>query len=240
MQMTRTKTNPFIAALTTIAFALGGQALAQDAGEDHAASGDAEAKQTEKFVHVKMTTSEGDIVLELNKEMAPISVENFVEYVEEDHYDGLVFHRVIPNFMIQGGGFETSGKQREVRDPIKNEWKNGLKNERGTIAMARTNVPDSATSQFFINVVDNDFLDQPRDGAAYAVFGRVVEGMDTVDKIRRVPTGVKRGMRDWPVENVVIEEAHVMTDEEVEAMKNGGEDDAASGESSEDAGGSED
>lgn len=142
-------------------------------------------------VYVKMETSSGDIYLKLDGEKAPISVANFLQYADAGFYNGTIFHRVIPNFMIQGGGFlpDLTEKKDGLRDPIKNEWQNGLKNTRGTIAMARTQAPDSATAQFFINVVDNDRLDQPISGnAAYAVFGRVVGGMDVVDKIRNTPT----------------------------------------------------
>jgi len=166
----------------------------------------------------------GDIVLELDSEKAPLSVKNFVEYVEAGHYEGTVFHRVIPGFMIQGGGFTSDLNQKKTRAPIKNEWKNGLKNERGTIAMARTSVADSATSQFFINVKDNAMLDQPRDGAAYAVFGRVVKGMDVADKIVASPRGSKRGpmgmpMDDVPESPITIEKITRMTAEEGEKAK---------------------
>ncbi|MBL8764757.1 MAG: peptidyl-prolyl cis-trans isomerase [Phycisphaerae bacterium] len=160
--------------------------------------------QEASIVQVKISTSMGDIVAELDAEKAPISTANFLSYVDKKFYDGTIFHRVIDNFMIQGGGFDKDMNQKATDKPIKNEWKNGLKNKRGTLAMARTNVADSATSQFFINVKDNDFLDQSRDGAAYAVFGRVVSGMDVVDKIRGVKTTMKKGQGDVPVENVVI------------------------------------
>src|SRR5262249_11086656 len=143
--------------------------------------------------HVKLTTSMGDIVLQLDEEKAPGSTANFLAYVDRGHYDQTVFHRVISNFMIQAGGFTTDLKQTATMDPIANEWNNGLTNSRGTVAMARTSDPNSATAQFFINVKDNDFLSQPRDGAGYAVFGRVISGMDVVDKIRNVPTGSQRG-----------------------------------------------
>jgi peptidyl-prolyl cis-trans isomerase A (cyclophilin A) len=134
---------------------------------------------------VKLETTLGDIILELDGEKAPISTDNFMMYVNDKFYDGLIFHRVIPTFMIQGGGFTPEiDKKNATRPPIKNEWKNGLKNVRGTIAMARTSVPDSATSEFFINVVDNGMLDKPAGGAAYAVFGKVIEGMDVVDQIK--------------------------------------------------------
>jgi peptidyl-prolyl cis-trans isomerase A (cyclophilin A) len=168
----------------------------------------------EKLVYVKLTTSMGDIFLELDAEKAPISVENFMNYVAKEHYDGTIFHRVIDGFMIQGGGFTPDLKQKPTEKPIKNEWKNGLKNKRGTIAMARTQVADSATTQFFINVNDNDFLDVARDGAAYAVFGKVVNGMDVVDKIKGVRTVMKNGMGDVPAEPVIIQKATKVTKEE--------------------------
>ena len=161
---------------------------------------------------VKMTTTLGDIVIELNDEKAPISTENFLTYTDEKFYDGTVFHRVISTFMIQGGGFTSDLVQKKegMHEPIKNEWQNGLKNTRGTIAMARTSNPDSATCQFFINVKDNANLDQPMSGGAgYAVFGKVVEGMDVVDKIRDVETQrhPRFGNREKavPVETVVIQ-----------------------------------
>ncbi len=140
---------------------------------------------------VRFKTTLGDIVIELDGEKAPISTLNFLQYVEDGYYNGTVFHRVIANFMIQGGGFDKNmdKKTSGLRSPIKNEWRNGLKNVRGTLAMARTSAPDSATSQFFINVVDNANLDRPNGGAAYAVFGKVVEGMGTVDKIRDTELG---------------------------------------------------
>lgn len=139
---------------------------------------------------IKLETTLGDIVVELDGKKAPISTQNFVQYVEDKFYDGLIFHRIMPTFMIQGGGYlpDLTEKKEGLRPPIKNEWRNGLKNKRGTIAMARTSAPDSATAQFFINVVDNAQLDQATGGAAYAVFGQVVEGMDVVDKIKAVET----------------------------------------------------
>ncbi len=150
---------------------------------------------------VVIETNMGTIKVELFEDKAPLTVKNFLQYVEDKHYDGLIFHRVIEKFMIQGGGMEPNGTQRKTKDPIKNESGNGLSNARGTIAMARTAVPDSATSQFFINVVDNEFLDKKNanDGVGYCVFGRVIEGMDVVDKIKGVKTA-----RDKPVEDVVI------------------------------------
>jgi peptidyl-prolyl cis-trans isomerase B (cyclophilin B) len=157
---------------------------------------------------VTMSTSLGDIRIELNAEKAPITTQNFVDYVSDRFYDGLIFHRVIPGFMIQGGGFDPQMKQKKTKSPIKNEAMNGLKNTTGTIAMARTNVVDSATAQFFINVKDNDFLNHTSpsaDGFGYAVFGQVVEGMDIVRAIEKVGTS-NRGMhQDVPVEAVIIQ-----------------------------------
>jgi peptidyl-prolyl cis-trans isomerase A (cyclophilin A) len=158
---------------------------------------------------VRLTTSMGDIVVELEPAKAPKTVQNFVTYVKAGQYDGLVFHRVIPGFMIQGGGFGLDLKQKAVRAPIVLEDQAGLSNVRGTIAMARTNVPNSATSQFFINVKDNPNLDHGNtpDGNGYAVFGHVVEGMDVVDKIKDVPTGFVNGMSDVPKTPVIIKKA---------------------------------
>jgi len=158
-----------------------------------------------------MKTSMGEIRIELNKEKAPVSVENFLAYVNQKFYDGTIFHRVIAGFMIQGGGFGTDGAKKAAGAPIKNEAASGLKNVRGSIAMARTADPNSATCQFFINVADNPGLDYPgRDGAGYAVFGQVIAGMDVVDKIKAVPTGQKYGMGDVPLTNVVIESVRVV------------------------------
>jgi len=159
---------------------------------------------------VIIETSMGNIEVELNREKAPITVENFLKYVDEKFYDGTVFHRVISTFMVQGGGFTSDGNQKETHAAIKLESDNGLKNDKGTIVMARTNVPDSATSQFFINVVDNAFLNNAPGNDGYAVFGKVTSGMDVVDKIKAVDTGSKP-MPDWPVENVVIEKVYVKT-----------------------------
>ncbi len=154
---------------------------------------------------VRLATSAGDIVVELDASAAPKTVANFVQYVKSGHYNNTVFHRVIAEFMIQGGGMTPDLKEKPTRPPIELESKTGLSNVRGSIAMARTGDPNSATSQFFINVVDNERLDQPRarDGNGYAVFGKVVEGMDVVDKIRAVPTGA----RDVPLQPVVIRRA---------------------------------
>ena len=159
-----------------------------------------------KVEYVLMTTSKGDMVIELNRETAPLSVGNFLSYVDKKFYDGTIFHRVIPTFMIQGGGFTPDMQQKPTAATIKNEWKNGLKNTRGTLAMARmSNQPDSARSEFVIYVQDNGFLEQPRDGAGAAVFAKVVAGMDVVDAIKAVPTSA-RGMHEAvPVPPVVIE-----------------------------------
>ncbi len=160
---------------------------------------------------VKLTTSMGPIVIELDEAKAPISAQNFVNYVKAGHYDGTIFHRVINGFMVQGGGFTKDMQQKPVNAPIKNESTNGLKNDLYTVAMARTNVRDSATSQFFINVKDNGFLNYAGEGnPGYAVFGKVVEGTDTVDKIKAVATGNQRGMGDVPTTAVVIEKAEVV------------------------------
>jgi cyclophilin family peptidyl-prolyl cis-trans isomerase len=154
---------------------------------------------------VLIKTSKGDIKLELYADKAPITVENFLAYVDSGHYNGTIFHRVIGNFMIQGGGFTPDMSQKDTRGPIKNEAANGLKNDRGSIAMARTSAPDSATSQFFINVVDNNGLNRPSpDGHGYCVFGKVIEGMDVVDAIRSVRTGRRGHHSDVPEEDVEI------------------------------------
>ena len=156
---------------------------------------------------VALETSHGTIVLELDPEKAPITVENFLDYVDRGWYDGTIFHRVIDGFMIQGGGF-TSDLQRKITRPeIENESKNGLSNKRGTISMARLPDPHTATAQFFINSVDNEGLDASGGDFGYAVFGEVVEGMDVVDSISKVETGVKSGMRDVPSETVAIKSA---------------------------------
>jgi peptidyl-prolyl cis-trans isomerase B (cyclophilin B) len=151
---------------------------------------------------VVIETSQGTIKVELFPDKAPITVKNFLSYVDDKHYDGLIFHRVIKNFMVQGGGMDASMVQKKTKDPIKNEASNGLKNDRGTLAMARTSVPDSATSQFFINTKDNGFLNkaEAQDGVGYCVFGKVIEGMDVVDKIE----GSKTGRGDVPVETISI------------------------------------
>ncbi|AXL51278.1 cyclophilin [Paraburkholderia caffeinilytica] len=162
---------------------------------------------------VELHTNHGVIKLELNAEKAPKSVENFLNYVKAGHYDNTVFHRVIDGFMIQGGGFEPGMKQKPTAEPITNEANNGLKNVNGSIAMARTNDPHSATAQFFINVNDNDFLNHSSptpQGWGYAVFGKVVEGMDIVEKIKKVKTGSKGFHQDVPADDVVIEKAVIV------------------------------
>lgn len=158
---------------------------------------------------VRLNTTAGDIVLELDHDKAPKTVDNFVQYVKSGFYSGTIFHRVIDGFMIQGGGITADMREKQPRAPIPLESRNGLSNLRGTVAMARTAVPDSATSQFFINVRDNTGLDQPnaRDGEGYAVFGHVVEGMDVVDKIKAVATGDRAGQQNVPLQPIVIKKA---------------------------------
>lgn len=164
------------------------------------------------MVTVRMETSMGDIILELDGDKAPQTVSNFVEYANAGFYDGTIFHRVIPGFMIQGGGLTPDMQQKQTRAPIANEAANGLKNVTGSIAMARTSDPDSATSQFFINVKDNAFLDHTAptaQGWGYAVFGKVTDGMDVVHAIEKVSTTSRRGMQDVPEEEVVIRKVTV-------------------------------
>lgn len=158
---------------------------------------------------VRLSTSQGDIVLQLDAAKAPKTVDNFVQYVKSGHYNGTIFHRVIDGFMVQGGGMTPDMKEKPTRAPIPLESRNGLNNLRGTVAMARTMDPNSATAQFFINVKDNAFLDaaQSQDGNGYAVFGKVVQGMDVVDKIRKVPTGQKGMHGDVPLSLIIIKQA---------------------------------
>ncbi len=158
---------------------------------------------TQVTLHI---ANHGTITLELDESKAPVTVANFLEYVRKGHYDGTVFHRVIPGFMVQGGGFTDQMVQKNTNDPIKNEASNGLLNTRGTLSMARTSDPNSATSQFFINVADNDFLNPGRD-RGYAVFGKVTKGMEVVDQIVNSPTTIKKGMRDVPADPVYIKSA---------------------------------
>ena len=157
-------------------------------------------------LYVEMDTNLGNVVFELDEAKAPVTVENFKNYVDDGFYDGLIFHRVIDGFMVQGGGFDTDMKQKKTAAPIKIESDNGLKNVRGSIAMARTMDPNSATSQFFINTQDNTFLDYPgQDGYGYTVFGKVVEGMDVIDKMEKVKTTSKAMHQDVPAKPIVIE-----------------------------------
>ena len=167
----------------------------------------ADKKNYEGRTMVKLETTKGDIVIEVNETAAPVTAANFLQYVQDGFYDGTIFHRVKPNFMIQGGGFTPDMKQKTTRPPIVNEAKNGLKNKRGAIAMARLNDPNSATSQFYINHVDNANLDK----LGYAVFGQVVEGMDVVDVIAKVERGIKDMHEDVPVEPVIIKSAKVVS-----------------------------
>ena len=165
--------------------------------------------------HILMTTTVGPMTLELDADNAPKTVENFLSYVSNGFYDGTIFHRVINNFMVQGGGFTADMEQKATQAPIENEANNGLKNARGTIAMARTQDPHSATAQFFINVQDNDFLNHTAEnmqGWGYAVFGKVTEGEDVLDKIRCVQTGNQAGHQDVPVEPIIIESVTVIGD----------------------------
>lgn len=162
---------------------------------------------------VKLTTTLGEIIIQLNAEKAPVSSANFLTYVNEGFYNGTIFHRVIPDFMAQGGGFDTSFTQKAVHAPIKNEANNGLTNTRGTLAMARTNDPNSATAQFFINLKDNSFLNhtsQTSSGWGYAVFGEVIEGMDVVDAMAKQATSNRGGHQDVPKTDIVIEKAEVV------------------------------
>ena len=167
------------------------------------------------MTRVLMKTLFGDITLELDGEKAPASVANFVEYAQSGYYDGTIFHRVINNFMIQGGGFDTDMQQKPTNAPIQNEANNGLKNNRGSVAMARTMDPHSATALFFINVSDNDFLNfsgENMQGWGYAVFGQVVDGEDVLDKIRGVPTGSQAGHQDVPTDPIVVESVTIIAD----------------------------
>ena len=162
---------------------------------------------------VKLTTSLGDVIVQLNTEKAPISSANFLTYVNEGFYNGTIFHRIIPGFMAQGGGFDTDFNQKAVHDPIKNEADNGLPNKRGTLAMARTNAPDSATAQFFINYKDNAFLNHTSptaSGWGYAVFAEVIEGMDVIDAMAKEATGNRGGHQDVPKTDIIIEKAEIL------------------------------
>ena len=162
---------------------------------------------------VTFSTTLGDFTIELYPDRAPVTVENFLAYVDAGYYDGTIFHRIIPGFVIQGGGFTPEMQEKKTSPPIVNEADNGLKNERGTLSMARTQVVDSATSQFFINLADNEFLDHSSRDFGYAVFARVVDGMDVIDQIAEVPTGSRGGHDDVPQEPVVIEKARQVEQE---------------------------
>ena len=153
---------------------------------------------------IRFETTLGDFTVELFEKEAPLSVANFLRYIDDEFFDGTIFHRIVPGFVIQGGGFTEDMSQKRTQPPVKNEADNGLKNERGTLSMARTNDVNSATSQFFVNLKDNDFLDHSRGNFGYAVFARVTAGMDVVDKIAAVETGRTRGFDDVPVEAVVM------------------------------------
>jgi cyclophilin family peptidyl-prolyl cis-trans isomerase len=172
-----------------------------------------DSSNVEKRKMIKLETTKGNIVIEVNETAAPISSANFLRYVQEGFFDGLIFHRVIPGFMIQTGGFTPDMQQKAAHEPIVNEGRNGLKNDRGTLAMARTNDPNSASSQFFINLVNNDFLNYAGpQKPGYAVFGKVVEGMDVVDAIAQVKTANKGMHQNVPVEPVIIKSAKVVSD----------------------------
>jgi cyclophilin family peptidyl-prolyl cis-trans isomerase len=155
-------------------------------------------------VQVRFQTSQGDFTIELDQAAAPVTVENFLRYVDDGHFDGTVFHRVIPGFVIQGGGLTADLAPKPTREPIQNEAANGLKNKRGTLSMARTNDIHSATSQFFVNLADNEFLDHKPGSYGYAVFGRVSEGMDVIDRIAEARTGRRKGHDDVPVEDISV------------------------------------
>ncbi|MBB6066880.1 peptidylprolyl isomerase [Methanococcus maripaludis] len=168
------------------------------------------SNETGEVVYATIQTNYGNMTFELYPDKAPITVENFKKYAESGFYEGTIFHRVISDFMIQGGGFTANGTKKETIDPIKNEAKNGLSNKRGTIAMARTNIVDSATSQFFINTVDNSYLDYQNDqNYGYAVFGEMTDGFDVLDKIENVATANNGQYQNWPVEDVIIEKVTI-------------------------------
>lgn len=202
--------------LSCLALAFPLTVLAQSSTEDQTANATLPTTQIEENPTVILHTNFGIIELELFADKAPKSVENFITYVKSGHYDNTLFHRVIPNFMIQGGGFDIDFQQKPTNEPVVNEADNGLSNTRGTLAMARTMSPHSATAQFFINVQDNTFLDHQGtySGQAwgYAVFGQVSQGMDVVEAIRQVPTGRKSGHQDVPVDPVIIERVEINTE----------------------------
>ncbi len=197
-----------------VLFVVSGVVLAAD-GDKKTDKAKEEKKAESKLIKVKLETNMGEIVLELDAEKAPVTVGNFLRYVDAKFYDGVIFHRVIKGFMIQGGGFEADMKRKENHEAIKNEASNGLKNGRGTIAMARTSDPNSATAQFFINHNNNSSLNYVKNrNAGYAVFGKVVTGMDVVDKIAAVETRRYKGRADTPVKPVIIKTARVVKEKE--------------------------
>jgi cyclophilin family peptidyl-prolyl cis-trans isomerase len=213
-----------LAGMAALAPAARGQDKAGEKAADKAEPPKHEARAQENGpVYVLMKTSAGDITLELNRDQAPVSVDNFLRYADKGFYNGTVFHRVMPAFMIQGGGFTPEMTLKDTDAPIKSEWQNGLKNDVGTIAMARLRgQPDSATSQFFINVGRNTSLDKPADGAAYAVFGKVVEGMDVVNKIKSGETRENPKMgneKSLPVNPVKIEQVRRLSPDDVKSLK---------------------
>ncbi len=175
-----------------------------------------------EFEYAVFHTSQGDIIVELNRAKAPVTVENFTTYIKEGFYDGTVFHRVMPGFVIQGGGFTPKGDQKKTKSAITNEWQNGLKNKRGTLSMARTEDPNSATSQFFVSLKDNDSLDLPiSGGAGYAVYGKVIAGMEVVDAIAATPRGVKNGMKDWPTSDITVTKSEMLSKADAEKLAPG-------------------
>ena len=200
---------PMLKCLAIIAAGLAGFAASVNAQEAKpAAESKPETASAPAPVKITLDTSKGAIEIELDTAKAPVSAANFISYVKKGHYDGTIFHRVIPGFMVQGGGFTADMNQKAVDAPIKNEADNGLKNDRGTLAMARTSNPNSATSQFFINVVDNGGLNRPNpDGFGYAVFGKVTKGMDVVDAIVSAPSGNKGQHQNVPTEAITIKSA---------------------------------
>ncbi|MDP6890333.1 MAG: peptidylprolyl isomerase [Phycisphaerales bacterium] len=221
-----------LTALTSATLVAAVAMAVQDHPSDHPTKSDhpakAKSKATSDYQYVEMDTSKGDMVIMLDRKAAPITVENFIAYAKDGGYDGTIFHRVIDGFMVQGGGFEPGLTKRPTQPQIKNEWRNGLKNKRGTIAMARLGgQPDSATNQFFINIKDNPQLDRKqRDGAAYAVFGKVVSGEDVVDAIKACQTGHAHGANgghydDVPTEDIVIKKVTLLTPEQAEAKAEG-------------------
>ena len=191
----------FCFSVLTASFAMSGTANADDSASD---------LSNQDLVKVDVITSEGRFTIQLRPDVAPETVANFMEYMRSGYYEGTVFHRVIPGFMIQGGGFTEQLQRKQTSPPIRNEATRSLPNLRGTLAMARTNAPDSATAQFFVNLIDNDFLNPNSRGAGYAVFGKVVSGMDVVDAIATLQTGARQGMNDVPLQAIRIESMSIV------------------------------